>query len=174
MRNNKDLKIFFFLIRFIDSALSSKDVTRSQILSLRVEYLKKNSNTKCYIGFISEDNFYNDLEQKLHVPRNKTLHKHSNFSKSKIDEAEKMFITLFSCPSFYEKVYWKAIFGPTSKMIKLASKILKKSEGKFEPRALNIFSKMSAVLGKPSTLTFVFAQLSGFRNFYKCNFFFKM
>lgn len=70
-----------------------------------------------------------------------------NYSKSEINEAAKLFFDLNSCPSFFEKLYWKAIYGPNSRTLLLASNILKTVEGNFKVKALKIFAKMTSVLG---------------------------
>ena len=69
-----------------------------------------------------------------------------NSSGSNINSA-KMFIALNACPSFYVKLYWKTIYGPSSRISMLASNILKKAKGDFKIKALKIFAKMSSVLG---------------------------
>ena len=69
-----------------------------------------------------------------------------NLSGSNINSA-KMFIALNACPSFYVKLYWKTIYGPSSRISMLASNILKKAKGDFKIKALKIFAKMSSVLG---------------------------
>ncbi len=70
-----------------------------------------------------------------------------NFSKSDIDYSAKMFVALWSCPSFYEKLYRQAIYGPKSRIAMLAANILKKSKGDFKLKAQKIFAKISSVLG---------------------------
>ena len=122
------------------------EVLRSQILNLRFKYLNNNINPICIRGFIPEDSTLIDYEQKLHIAENKTSQENSNISKSDINEAAKLFFTLFSCPSRYEKLYWEAIFGPKSRILLMASNILKQVEGEFKPKALDIFSKMCSVL----------------------------
>ena len=69
------------------------------------------------------------------------------YSKSEINEAAKLFFDLNSCPSFFEKLYWKAIYGPDSRILLLASNILKTVGGNFKVKALKIFAKMTSVLG---------------------------
>ena len=77
---------------------------------------------------------------------NETSPRKSNLSKSSIIEAANLYITLFSCP-FYEKLYWKAMYGANSRIVLLASNIIKRAEGDLKLKALQIFSGMSAVLG---------------------------
>ena len=70
-----------------------------------------------------------------------------NFSKSDLDEAAKFFFALNACPSFYEKLYSKVIYGHDSRMSMLASNILKNAKGNFKGKALKIFEKIISVLG---------------------------
>ena len=58
-----------------------------------------------------------------------------------------MFIALNSCPSFYVKLYWKAIYGNESRMAQFASNIIRKAEDGFKARAQKIFAKISSVIG---------------------------
>ena len=69
-----------------------------------------------------------------------------NFSESEIKGAAKMYYALNSCPSFFEKLYLKAINEPASRISLLASNILKKVEGNSNEKALKIFIKMTEVL----------------------------
>ena len=75
---------------------------------------------------------------------NKTSQGKAN-SISKIKKAANLYVNLFSCPSFYEKLYQKAIFGQKSRILLLASNIIKKEVGELKLKALKIFSKISAV-----------------------------
>ena len=70
-----------------------------------------------------------------------------NFTKSDISESAKLFLALNSCPSFFEKLYWKALYGPKERMAMLTSNIIKKAKGDFKKIALNIFARVSSVLG---------------------------
>ena len=56
-------------------------------------------------------------------------------------------MALNSCPSFYERLYQKAIYGPKSRIGMLASNIIKKAKGDFKIRTQKIFAKISSVLG---------------------------
>ena len=70
-----------------------------------------------------------------------------NISKSELNEAAMMFFALNSCPSFFEKLYWKVIYGPVSRISMSASNILKKAKGDSKVKALKIFEKIISVLG---------------------------
>ena len=125
-----------------------KKVIWSHIKTLRLEYLKKNSLFECEKNLIQESLISFNLEkfsQLVGVNISEKINK--NFSKSDIAESAKLFLTLNSCPSFFVKLYWKAIYGPKERMAILTSNILKKAKGDFKEIALKIFSKVSSVLG---------------------------
>ena len=56
-------------------------------------------------------------------------------------------MALNSCPSFYVKLYWKAIYGNESRMANFAANIIRKAEEGFKVRAQKIFAKISSILG---------------------------
>ena len=70
-----------------------------------------------------------------------------NFSKSDISYSGEIFMALNSCPSFYERLYEKAIYGPKLRIAMLASKVVKKAKNIFKFFAQKIFAKISSVLG---------------------------
>ena len=69
-----------------------------------------------------------------------------NLSTSDLNEIVKMFLALNSCPSLLEKLYWKAIYGPKSRISMLASNIVKNVKDDLKENAMRIFAKMSSVL----------------------------
>ena len=75
--------------------------------------------------------------------------KPSDLSKSEINKAAQLYFALNSCPSFFEKLYWKAIYinGPNSRISMLASRIPTKLKGDLKEKALKMFTKMSSMLG---------------------------
>ncbi len=68
-------------------------------------------------------------------------------SKNDIKFGAEMFMALNACPSFYAKLYWKAIYGNESRMARFASNIIKKAKDGFKVSAQKIFSKISSVIG---------------------------
>ena len=60
-----------------------------------------------------------------------------------------MFFGLNACPSIYEKLYWKAIYGTDSSVetAMMVSNIMKKSKNEFTRGSLQIFDRISKVLG---------------------------
>ena len=59
---------------------------------------------------------------------------------------DEMFFALIECPSAYERLYKKTIYGPQSRLIMLASNIIKKSPNNFKLKAKKIFSKISSMI----------------------------
>ena len=70
-----------------------------------------------------------------------------NVSKSDLQVEGEMFVTIISCPSVYERLYWKVIYGPKSRMALLASNIIKKAHYDFKSKSIQLFAKISSVLG---------------------------
>ena len=68
-------------------------------------------------------------------------------SKEDINFGGEMFMALNSCPTFYVKLYWKAIYGKESRIAKFASNIMRKAKDDFKIRAQKIFAKISSVIG---------------------------
>ena len=127
------------------------EVIWSLISSLRNRYLKKNGNPKCEKGFISNEDISNNFGKMSHLVGNVGPEDMKyNISKSELNKAAIMFFALNSCPSFLEKLYWKAIYGPDSSISMKASNVLKKAKGDFRVKSLKIFEKIISVLGKPS------------------------
>ena len=124
-----------------------KMVIWSHIKTLRFEYLKT-SIPECEKSFILKSLISSNIEKFSHIVGISISERiNKNFSKSNITEFAKLFLALNSCPSFYEKLYWKAIYGPRERMAMLTSNIIKKAKGDFKKIALNIFARVSSVLG---------------------------
>ena len=71
---------------------------------------------------------------------------YDNVSNKNVNEAEN-FIALSSCPSFYARLYWLAIYGPKTRIPILAADIIKKAKEEDKIKARRIFAKISSVLG---------------------------
>ena len=142
------IDLFFRFVKvLLNSKLDKKEIG-SHVKTLRIQYLMKNSDLKCQDNFIPQKNILDNLDilsQMIGVESSEVTNR--IFSKSDINVAVEMFMNLNACPSFYVRLYWKVIFGPKSRMVMLASNILKKSNDGFKPKALNIFAKISSVLG---------------------------
>ena len=117
---------------------------------LRFEFLKNNSLLPCDSSttLIPHNHISSNVEKFLKIVRISISEKmNKSFFKSDIIESAKLFLALNSCPSFFVKLYWKAIYGPEERMAMLTSNIIKKAKGDFKKVALNIFAKVSSVLG---------------------------
>ena len=120
----------------------------SHIKTLRLEYLIKHTDLKCDEAFIPTENLSNNSKKLSHMAEIKSSEQiNIVFSKIDINAAAEMFMFLNSCPSFYVRLYWKAIYGPKSRIAMLASNIIKKSNDNFKPKAEKIFAKISQLLG---------------------------
>ena len=85
------------------------------------------------------------LSQKIGIKSSDQVRQ--NVSQNDLQVGAEMFVTLFSCPSLYEKLYWKAIYGPKSRNALLASNIVKRANYDFKTKAIQLFEKISSVLG---------------------------
>ena len=114
---------------------------------MRFKYLKTNINMRC-TTFIDDDIITSNLEKISKMTMvNSSQQINKNFKKSNINNAAEMFLFLNSCPSFYEKLYFKAIYGPKSRIAMLTSNIIKKANTDLKKIAIQIFVKMSSMLG---------------------------
>ena len=130
-----------------DSKLDTK-ILWSHIKTIKLKYLIKNSELACENGFIPEENILINLESLSQILKiNSSQETNRILSKSEIKLGAEMFMSLNSCPSFFIRLYWKAIYGPKSRIAMLASNIMKKGELNFKIKAMKIFAKISSVLG---------------------------
>ena len=123
-------------------------VILSYVKLLRIEYLIKHTDLTCEKAFIPLQNIFNNFEnlsQMVGVQSPQEISK--NLSRSDIDFGAQMFFTLNSCPSFYQKLYWKAIYGGESRIAKFASNIIRKAKDNFKVKAKKIFAKITSDLG---------------------------
>ena len=126
-----------------------KKVVWSHIKTLRFEFLRINSLLPCSFNthLITDNHISSNVEKFSKIVKIGVSEKNKNFSKSDITESAKLFLALNSCPSVFVKLYWKAIYGPKIRMAMLTSNIIKKVKGDFKKVALNIFARVSSVLG---------------------------
>ena len=127
-----------------------KKVIWSHVKTLRFNYLKNNALLRCESDttLIPDNHISSNVQKFLRKVRIGSSNKiNKNFSKSDITESAKLFLALNSCPSLFVKLYWKAIYGPKERMAMLTSNIIKKAKGDFKKVALNLFAKVSSVLG---------------------------
>ena len=87
-----------------------------------------------------------------------------NVSKNEVIGPAKMYFALNSCPLYFEKLYWKTIYGPDSRLSMLASNIIKIVEEDFKLKAQKIFAKITSVLGFQHISNNQKEEISGGRN----------
>ena len=140
--------ITLYLLRFANtfSSLNDRKSIWSHISSLRFKNLKRNIGTKCAKGFIPTEDISDNFDKLSQMVGN-INRLTDNLSTSDLYEASKMFSALNLCPSFLLKVYWDAIYGPSSRIAMFASNILKKAKGGDKEKAIKIFAKISSMLG---------------------------
>ena len=141
---------FKYPLRFVNSVIRSnveKNVIWSHISSLRYKYLKNNIGPKCSEGFISIEDISKFFEKISPFFGNESTEDMIyNISKREVNEAAKMYFALNCCPLFFEKLYWKTIYGPDSRLSMLASNIIKIVEEDYKLKAQKIFAKIISVL----------------------------
>ena len=141
---------FFRFANGVKNSKLDKKVIWSHIKTLRFEFLKNNSLLPCQseTTLIPDNHISSNVEKFSKIVRIGISEKmNKNFSKSDITESAKLFLALNSCPSIFVKLYWKAIYGPEQRMAMLTSNIIKKAKGDLKKGALNIFARVSSVLG---------------------------
>ena len=141
-----------FVCRFVNTVIDSS-MTRKRIWShiheIRFEYLREHVDLSCIQEeFISEPKIKINTEKLSHMVGVKSSDKiDKNLSRSDLQVGAEMFLAVNACPSFYEKLYWKTFYGSKSRIVMLASNIVKKAKIDFRPNVMKIFSKISSVLG---------------------------
>ena len=94
-----------------------------------------------------------DVDKLSHLlgMRNISDKVNEELSKSKMKSLDEMFLALTeTAPSYFERLYNKTIYGPgpQSRLIMLASNIVKKSPENFKPKAKKIYSKIASIIFK--------------------------
>ena len=156
----------------VTNSNSEKKLIQGYIKHLRNEYLLKNIHLPCEGKFIHLD-FISSHSEKLSQMVGETnfdeisgnssindyyydyynyyyydpIQMHSrNKSKDNINFGAEMFMALNSCPTYYVKLYWKAIYGNESRIGKFTSNIIRKANDGFKAKAQKIFAKISSVI----------------------------
>ena len=133
----------------VGNSILEKKLIWSYVKRLRIEYLIKNIHITCEKSFIPSKYIslhFEKLSQMVGDTRS-SYEINRNLSRNDLNSAAEMFIALNFCPSFYVKLYWKAIYGNESRMAKFASNIIRKAKDGFKARAQKIFAKISSVIG---------------------------
>ena len=132
----------------IDSSITKKKLW-THVQKIRFEFLKEHIDLSCtQREFIYEPKIIINIEKLTHMVGIKSSDNiNKNLSKSDLQVGAEMFLALNACPSFYEKLYWKTVYGSKSRIAMLSSNIVKKAKYDFRPKAIRIFSKITSVLG---------------------------
>ena len=134
----------------VENSSLQKKVMLSYVKHLRNEYLIKHTDLTCEDAFIPQQHIlknFKNLSQIIGVKKSQEISKNSSINRNNINFSAEMFFALNSCPSFYVKLYWKAIYGNESRMAIFASNIIQKAKDDFKGKAKKIFSRISSVLG---------------------------
>ena len=117
-------------------------VIKGHIKTLRLNYLTRNAELYC-TDFIPGEKIGNNLEKLSQILGvNSSQEINWNLSNNELYLWAEMFINLNSCPSFYVKLYKKAIYGTKSRIATIAAKIIKKTRSDFSIKAMKIFSSV--------------------------------
>ena len=133
----------------VENSSLERKLIQGYVKRLRIEYLIKNIHITCEKSFIPSKYIslhFEKLSQMVGDTRS-SYEINRNLSRSDINSAADMFISLNFCPSFYARLYWKAIYGNEFRMAKFASNIIRKAKDDFKVRAQKIFAKISSVIG---------------------------
>ena len=126
-----------------------KNIIWNHVKTLRFDYIKKISNLVCENNILDQSviNNFEKFGEIIGLENSPPMDR--NLTKSDISEAAEMFLALSSCPSFHEKLYWKAIFGngTISKIVMLTSNVMRKAKDDFKMKATEIFARISSVIG---------------------------
>ena len=111
---------------------------------IRFYYLKKNGFTTSCNDFIPVSDIKINIEKlsQLIGVYNVTNEEAKNLSRNSINKGSEMFVALNSCPSDLVRLYWKAIYGPESRIAIEASNIVKKAKDDYKTKAIKIFTKI--------------------------------
>ena len=129
-----------------------KEVIWKVIRTVRFAFIKINSNIKCLDGgFIPEQEIYRNYEslEQLSKVDNNSTEVLETISKETIEYGGEMFAYLNSCPSLYERLYYKIIYGSISqsRIVTLALNIGRKANKDFSQKALRILSRITSITG---------------------------
>ena len=96
----------------VENSSLQKKVMLSYVKHLRNEYLIKHTDLTCEDAFIPQQHIlknFKNLSQIIGVKKSQEISKNSSINRNNINFSAEMFFALNSCPSFYVKMYWKAI-----------------------------------------------------------------
>ena len=132
----------------VTNANSEKRLIQDYVKRLRIEYLLKNIHLTCEEKLIPSNYISLHFDKLSEMVGERNFEEiRRNLSKDDINVGAEMFIALNSCPTFYVKLYWKAIYGNESRIAKFSSNIIRKAKDSFKVKAQKIFAKISSVIG---------------------------
>ena len=91
---------------------------------------------------VSDIKVNNEKLSQLIEVYNITNEEAKNLSKDSINTGSEMFVALNSCPSNFERLYWRPIYGPESRIAIASSNIVKKEKDDLKTKAIKIFTKI--------------------------------
>ena len=109
--------------------------------------IKRNCDKPCkdFIS-VSDIKINNEKLSKLIGVYNITNEEAKNLSKDSINTGSEMFVVLNSCPSNFERLYWRPIYGPESRIAITALNIVKKAKEEYKAKAIKMFTKIISTL----------------------------
>ena len=143
------------VLRFINilthSGMSNSEIWL-KVRTFRVKQLKQymDGNFKFMYCFTNEELVSTIDDFARFVGVQNILDKvNGSLSKSTLNNGAEMFQFLYSCPSFYVRLYLKTFYEnkTSTTLTMLASKIIRKANGDFKDKAVKIFAKVASVLG---------------------------
>ena len=147
---------FYNSCRFINivtySGLSNSEMW-SKVKTFRVKQLIKYSdNNFIYVYCFTNEELTSTIEEFARFVGVKNILDKIDrkISKSTLNNGAEMFQSLYSCPSFFVRLYMKAFYGnkTSTTLAMLASNIIKKANKEdFKEKAIKIFVKIASVLG---------------------------
>ena len=134
----------------VSKQILEENTAWEKIRTKRFDYVKRNADIECIEGnTISKEDINSNYEKLSEMLKawNVTDQVKKNTTRDKIEIGGKMYATLNSCPSFFERLYHKVIYGQQLQTPILSLNILRKTKGDFKMKSLNIFAKIISVFG---------------------------
>ena len=125
----------------------------SKVRIFRVKQLTKYSNNNFkYLYCFTNEELKSTIEEFARFVGVKNISEKiiKKISNSTLKNGAEYFQSLYSCPSFYVRLYLKAFYGnkTSTTLAMLASNIIKKANNDdFKEKAMKIFGKIASVLG---------------------------
>ena len=137
-------------VNMVSKQILEENTAWEKIRTKRFDYVKRNADIECIEGNTIPEQEINSNYEKLSEllqAWNVTDQINENTTKNKIEIGGKMYLTLNSCPSFFERLYHKVIYGHRLQTPILSLNILRNTKEDLKIKALNIFAKIISVFG---------------------------